>query len=98
MLDRIFEPDVPVSDKEGSWQRACRQVAARHGLTPRETEVLVLIAKGRNTAYISTSLSVSHHTAKTHVYRIYKKLGVDSQQSVINMVEDQQRSRPGVRA
>ena len=45
-------------------------------LTPREREVLSLLAKGRNNREIARRLSISPTTAKLHVHRVIKKLGV----------------------
>lgn len=47
-------------------------------LTPREREVLTLIADGRSNQQIATALVVSERTARTHVSNILAKLGVAS--------------------
>jgi len=44
-------------------------------LTSRESEVLALLADGLNVSTIATQLYVSESTVKTHVSRIYEKLG-----------------------
>ncbi len=44
-------------------------------LTPREAEVLKLIASGLSNAEIAEALIVSHATVKTHVNRIFSKTG-----------------------
>ncbi|MFC3996330.1 LuxR C-terminal-related transcriptional regulator, partial [Nocardiopsis sediminis] len=45
------------------------------GLTPRETEVLRLLAQGRTNAQIAERLFISAKTASVHVSNILAKLG-----------------------
>jgi DNA-binding NarL/FixJ family response regulator len=57
-------------------------------LTPREREVLVLIAHGLTNSEIASTLNVSLETIKTHVKRIFTKIGVhDRAQAVIAAYE-----------
>lgn len=62
-------------------------VAAEFKLTPRETEILSMLAHGRNAPYIQEKLVLSRNTVKTHVQNIYAKLQVHSQQELIDVVE-----------
>lgn len=55
-----------------------RRAAGPGGLTPREIEVLVLIARGRSTKQVATALGVTSKTAGTHIERIYSKTGASS--------------------
>lgn len=81
--DPMYSRDV----KGGLFRRACLSVADEGGLTPREREVLLLLAKGRSAAIIQEELSISPGTVRTHTYHIYRKLDVTSQQEIISLVE-----------
>jgi len=52
-----------------------RDLSAQGELTPREAEVLTLIAAGRSNREIARALFVSEATVKTHVNRIFAKTG-----------------------
>jgi DNA-binding NarL/FixJ family response regulator len=52
-------------------------------LTPREKEVLVLVARGRTNAEIADELHMSAATAKTHVSRILTKLGARDRSQLV---------------
>jgi len=53
--------------------RSCRRCPARSRLTPRETEVLRLLAKGMSNTEIGTAIFFGEATVKTHVDRILAK-------------------------
>jgi HD-GYP domain-containing protein (c-di-GMP phosphodiesterase class II) len=46
------------------------------GLTPREVEILLLVARGASNKEIATQLVLSEKTVRNHVERTYAKLGV----------------------
>lgn len=67
---------------------ACSEIAKEQGLSPREQEVLSLLARGRNASYIARTLYISPDTAKTHIKNIYRKLDVHTQQNLIDIIEN----------
>ena len=47
-------------------------------LTPREREILVLVAQGKSNHDIAKTLVISERTARTHVSNVLSKLGLTS--------------------
>lgn len=54
-------------------------------LSPRESEVLTLLADGLGVAAIARQLFVSESTAKTHISKIYEKLGAANRAQAISI-------------
>lgn len=52
-------------------------------LSPREVDVLELIAQGRTNREIATSLYLSANTVKSHIRSAYQKIGVDSRTQAV---------------
>jgi HD-GYP domain-containing protein (c-di-GMP phosphodiesterase class II) len=48
------------------------------GLTPREVEVLILIARGASNRQVARALGITPATAGTHIERIYTKIGAST--------------------
>ena len=74
-------------NKRRWFKENCEAVANRYMLSRRETEVLFLLAKGHNSAYIQEKLYISEGTAKTHIRHIYRKLDIHNQQQLMRIVE-----------
>ena len=66
---------------------ACAELASRYALTPREHEVLGLLARGRTAAYVGHSLGISQGTAKTHIRSVYHKMDIHTQQDLMDLIE-----------
>ena len=82
----IFAPSITrrLIERFATVSHPTRDSSELDRLTPRETEVMRLIARGLSNAEIATALVVTEHTAKTHVAHILEKLGIrDRVQAVV---------------
>lgn len=61
----------------------CRQ----YGVSPREREVMELAVHGFTLRAIGSQLYITEDTVKTHLHRVYAKVGVSSKQGLIAMVD-----------
>ncbi|MGV8083109.1 MAG: response regulator transcription factor [Coriobacteriia bacterium] len=80
-------PPESAEHEEPSDEIAVTRLAHERGLTPRETEVLLKLGKGRSLPYIADQLFVTTGTVKTHTIHIYRKLGVNSKQELLDLLE-----------
>jgi DNA-binding NarL/FixJ family response regulator len=69
------------ADLAGAMRR--RMTPSGPQLTQRETEVLSLLARGFSVSAIARSIFVSDSTAKTHISKIYEKLGASNRADAI---------------
>ncbi len=58
------------------------------GLTTRECEILELLASDRSTKEMAKQLQISPNTVKTHVARVYEKLGVQRRIQAIDKARE----------
>ena len=66
----------------------CHLIAVEYDLTRREEEILQLLARGRTASRIAETLCITTATTRTHLRNIYAKLGVHSQQDILDMYEE----------
>jgi two-component system NarL family response regulator len=59
--------------------------AASPTLTPREIEVMKLVAAGRRDKEIALALSISSQTARVHMKNIFAKLGVSDRTEAMSV-------------
>jgi two-component system nitrate/nitrite response regulator NarL len=67
-LARMVQGDTNVADDDGPFSE----------LTPREMEILCLLAEGQSNKLIARNLGISDGTVKLHVKAILRKLGIHS--------------------
>lgn len=94
--DALLAPSITrrlIASLAGQWP-------ARHTpdelavLTPRETEVLSLIATGASNAEIADGLVIAEETVKTHVGRILAKLGLRDRVQAVVLAYETRLARP----
>jgi DNA-binding NarL/FixJ family response regulator len=84
--EALLDPGVTrrVIERFGQFDGATEPPPALDELTPREREVLELVAHGLSNAEIADRLVVASGTVKTHVARVLSKLGLrDRTQAVV---------------
>lgn len=84
--DGVDEELEAAQDLRRGFDERCYGLAEQYGLTQREKEVFLLLARGRNRDYIQEALVISKNTVKVHVKHIYQKMDVHSHQELIDMV------------
>lgn len=57
----------------------------KHGLTPREAEILSYVVEGKDNLQISQELQVSVGTVKTHTHHLFKKTGTANRDELLQM-------------
>jgi HD-GYP domain-containing protein (c-di-GMP phosphodiesterase class II) len=78
VTDGRLDGDAVQAVLDAAGQRVPRQAGHASGLTAREVEVLVLLARGSTKQQMAQELTISAKTVNAHVEHIYGKLGVTS--------------------
>lgn len=64
----------------------CEDAAAEFGLSPRETEVLKLLARNHSIDSIAKKFVISPYTVQTHIQHIYRKLHVHRRSELLDYI------------
>ena len=78
VITHALEETTPPAAASGEQVRTVRE-----RLSPREREVLGLVAQGRSNREIADALIVTEHTAKYHVAQLLNKLGAGSRAEAV---------------
>lgn len=85
--ERIRDAQEAGAQRRAEFERCAALVARDGGLTARESEILLLLARDESREAIREQLCISNDTVKTHTRRLYAKLGVHAKQEARALVE-----------
>lgn len=80
----------PEENERTRLARRCASVAEEHRLTPREREVMELLAQGKSLSGVAHELIIAEGTAKAHTRHIYEKLGINTRQELLDTLMAEQ--------
>ncbi|MCX7414192.1 MAG: response regulator transcription factor [Planctomycetia bacterium] len=83
LVQAFAEPAAPTAKLSGSREPDAQRDAVEAALSPREREVLDLLARGYLYKEIAKTFNVSYSTVHTHIERIYHKLHVRSRAQAV---------------
>jgi DNA-binding NarL/FixJ family response regulator len=98
--DSLLSPSVTRTVIERMSHQPAPEIGAARlldDLTPREREVLVLLARGLSNGEIASELVIEESTAKTHVRRILMKLRLRDRVQAVIFAYESGVARPGPR-
>ena len=87
-IHQSLEPDVYPASPLGSASGEASGVDKK-GLTPREREILRLIAEGKSNSEVGRALAISETTVKGHLWRLYRKIGVSNRTAAARWIVDE---------
>lgn len=85
---QVTDLALALLDAELSTQQAVSQTVSPSPLTPRELEVLQLVASGLTDAQVAEQLVISPRTVNTHMTSIFNKLGVSSRMAATRSAQE----------
>jgi DNA-binding NarL/FixJ family response regulator len=84
-LERLAELEVQAVRRRAVPERLMRRLfEPNEPLTPRQREVLVLVASGLSNQEIANELGIAIETVKSHLRNVFARLGVHNRIEAIN--------------
>lgn len=71
---------------ESSQEHRIKELAAEFSLSARETEIVMLIARGFTTDNVAKKLVISPYTVNTHIRHVYEKVGIHKRSELIDYI------------
>jgi DNA-binding NarL/FixJ family response regulator len=99
-IDRVFHGQVWANSQQLHYVLEClsngshvRLTDARGNalLTPREEDIVNLVAEGLRNREVAEQLKLSEHTIRNYLFRIFEKLGISSRSELILYTLEQRR-------
>jgi two-component system nitrate/nitrite response regulator NarL len=87
-ISRAMTPVLVREFQRQNKARRARSRAVRERLTPREWQILTLLADGKSTASIASDLVVSVETVRSHVKAVMRKLQVHTRAAAIACLDE----------
>ena len=78
-----------------SLERAAAELQGTYGLTARETDVAMLMARGNAMAQTAAELNVSLDTVRAHSKSLYRRLDIHKKQELVALVDGLLREGEG---
>lgn len=92
-------PAGPGADGSGGYlsslERAAAELQGTYGLTARETDVAMLMARGNTMAQTAAELNVSLDTVRAHSKSLYRRLDIHKKQELVALVDGLLREGEG---
>ena len=81
-ITKLMEPPAT----ESSQEHRIKELAAEFSLSARETEIIMLIARGFTTDNVAKRLYISPYTVNTHIRHVYEKIGIHKRSELIDYI------------
>lgn len=92
VLDGLPAPSGDASTDAPPLEDRCQDIASLYGLTPREAEILQFLGRGHGSSYIAENLVVAESTVRSHVKSIYRKIGINSREELLELIDSSERT------
>ncbi len=78
-----FGVSIPIGQEEN-----LKNFFKQRGITPRESEIILMLLNGRKNKDIGKELFISYHTVKNHIHKIYQKLDVRNRLQMYSIIKN----------
>lgn len=87
VIHKFFKTPVIKPERAGDLDRWLKD----HNVSRRESEIVQLVLKGKSNSSIEKELFISRRTVESHLYSVYRKLGIKSRTQLMRLVSEKLR-------